>query len=135
MTLKERIVGLCRQENIPISKLEKELGFAGGYISKLDKSTPNSSKLQKIAEYFDVTLDYLMTGEKKSSHQEITLTVKDDRDIETDIDIVLKKLRSGKSGPAFYGGVEISQSDIEFFADQLEIMIKRLKKLNEEQNS
>lgn len=69
MTLKERIVKHCKLNNIPVSRLEKELGFAGGYISKLDKSMPNSSKLQKIADYFNVSLDYLMTGEDSSSHK------------------------------------------------------------------
>lgn len=132
MTLKERIVGLCKQENIPISKLEKELGFAGGYISKLDKSTPNSAKLQKIAGYFGVTLDYLMTGKEKTSHKEITLTVKDERDIAIDIDVILSKLRSGENGPASYDGEEIQQDDIDLFAGQLELMLKRLKAMNKE---
>lgn len=133
ITLKERIVGLCKQENIPISKLEKELGFAGGYISKLDKSTPNSAKLQKIAEYFGVTLDYLMTGKEKTSpYKEITLTVKDERDIAIDIDVILSKLRSGENGPASYDGEEIQQDDIDLFAGQLELMLKRLKAMNKE---
>lgn len=127
MTLKERIVGLCKRENIPISKLEKELGFAGGYISKLDKSTPNSAKLQKIAEYFGVTLDYLMTGKEKTPHKEIILVVKDERDIAIDIGIILSKLRSGENGPVFCNGEEIRQHDIDYFAGLLELMLKKLK--------
>ena len=57
MTLKERIKQLCNNNRISMNQLEKELGFAVGYISKLDKSTPNSKYIQKIADYFNVSVD------------------------------------------------------------------------------
>lgn len=44
------------------------MGFATGYLSKLDSSTPNGKKLQQIADYFNVTIEFLMTG--KNSEQE-----------------------------------------------------------------
>lgn len=66
MTLKERIKKLCKDRGISMNKLEDECGFAKGYISKLDKSTPNSDRLQTIADYFGVSLDFLMTGEEVS---------------------------------------------------------------------
>lgn len=65
MNLKERIKSLCKKHGVSMNKLEEELGFAKGYISKLDKSNPNASKLQKIADYFNVSLDYLLSGEEK----------------------------------------------------------------------
>ena len=64
MTLRERIKALCKKNGISINKLEIECGFAKGYVSKLDKSTPNSENIQKMANYFGVTVDYLMTGEE-----------------------------------------------------------------------
>jgi transcriptional regulator with XRE-family HTH domain len=60
MTLRETIKDLCKKNGISVNKLEKDLGFAKGYISKLDKHTPNSAKLQLIADYFNITLDFLM---------------------------------------------------------------------------
>lgn len=65
MTLRERIKDLCKKKGISVNKLEMDLHFGKGYVSKLDKSTPNSEKLQKIADYLGVTLDYLMSGEKE----------------------------------------------------------------------
>lgn len=62
MTLRERIKDLCKKNGISINKLEKECGFGTGYVSKLDKSTPNSENIQKIADFFRVTVDYLLTG-------------------------------------------------------------------------
>ncbi|MDE7271555.1 MAG: helix-turn-helix domain-containing protein, partial [Lachnospiraceae bacterium] len=63
MTLKDRVKELCEKNGVSMNKLESDCGFGRGYISKLEKSTPNSQKLQKIADYFDISLDYLMTGD------------------------------------------------------------------------
>ena len=75
MTLKERIKQLCKNNKISMNQLEKELGFAVGYISKLDKSTPNSKYIQRIADYFNVSVDYLMIG--KESEFTIEMAEKD----------------------------------------------------------
>lgn len=66
MDIKERIKELCKKNGISMNALEKELGLGIGYISKLGKSTPNAKYLQKIAERFNVTTDYIMTGIEKS---------------------------------------------------------------------
>lgn len=62
MDLKERIQLLCKQNKVSMNKLETDLEFGKGYISKLGKSTPNVTKLKKIANYFGVTMDYLIAG-------------------------------------------------------------------------
>ena len=64
MDIKERIKELCKKNGISMNALEKELGLGIGYISKLGKSTPNAKYLQKIADRFSVTTDYIMTGEE-----------------------------------------------------------------------
>lgn len=65
MTLYERIESLRKSKGISQGDLEKELNFSNGSISKWKKGTPKPERLQKIAEYFGVTMDYLMTGEEK----------------------------------------------------------------------
>lgn len=64
MSLKDKIKDLCKKNNVNMSTVEESLGFASGYLSKLDKSTPNTKRMQKIADYFGVTVDYLMTGKE-----------------------------------------------------------------------
>ena len=54
MDLKDRIVDLCKKKGIPVCKLEEDLKFGGGYIAKLNKSTPNTEKINQIANYFSV---------------------------------------------------------------------------------
>ena len=64
MNLKERIKTLCKENGITVNKLEKTLGFGTGYIAKLDNSVPNTAKIQLIADFFHVSLDFLMNGSK-----------------------------------------------------------------------
>jgi SOS-response transcriptional repressors (RecA-mediated autopeptidases) len=60
----ERVKLICKERKIPISKLEKDLGFANGYIGQLKKGSFPDDRLSAIADYFGVTVDYLMTGEE-----------------------------------------------------------------------
>ncbi len=64
MTIKDRIKDLCVKNGITVNKLETSLGFGTGYISKLDKSTPNTKKIQLISDFFNVSVDYIMTGKE-----------------------------------------------------------------------
>ena len=53
---------ICKERGIPISKLERDCGFSNGYIRKLKEGKFPSDRLSKIANYLDVTVNYLMTG-------------------------------------------------------------------------
>lgn len=62
MNVKDRIRTLAKSKGMSLPNLEAELGFGNGTIVKWDKSAPNVNKLIKVAEYLDVSLDYLVTG-------------------------------------------------------------------------
>ena len=66
MTMYERMEGLRKKKGVSHATLEKDLGFSNGSYSKWKNSTPNPERLQKLADYFGVSLEYLMNGEKKS---------------------------------------------------------------------
>lgn len=81
MTIYERIESLRNSKNISQGKLEKELGFSNGSISKWKNSMPKPDRLQKIADYFGVSMEYLMIGETLQESKKPTLTAKDEKDI------------------------------------------------------
>ena len=56
----ERIESVRKKHKISQGKLERELGFSNGSISKWKTSMPNSKRLQKLADYFNVSTDYLL---------------------------------------------------------------------------
>lgn len=63
--IKDRIKELAKARNMGLPALEKELGFGNGTILKWDRSDPAANKLKMVADYFNVTVDYLLTGEEK----------------------------------------------------------------------
>lgn len=60
MTIKDRIRGLCREKGMSLPLLEAALGFGNGTITKWDKSAPSTDKLSRVADYFNVSVDYLL---------------------------------------------------------------------------
>lgn len=64
MTLRDRIRELANKRNMSLPVLEAELGFGNGTIVKWDKASPNSEKLTKVADYFHVSVDYLLGREE-----------------------------------------------------------------------
>ncbi len=60
----DRVKTICKERKIPISKLERDLGYANGYIGQLRKGVFPANRLSEIATYLSVSTDYLMTGEE-----------------------------------------------------------------------
>ena len=56
----KKIEALCKERNIAVSKLEKECGFGNATITRWDKSFPRTDNLKKVAEYFDVPIEYFL---------------------------------------------------------------------------
>lgn len=60
----DRVKAICKERKIPISKLERDLGYANGYIGQLRKGVFPSDRLMEIAEYLSVSHTYILTGEE-----------------------------------------------------------------------
>lgn len=63
----ETIKMLCKNNGITVTGLEKELGFARGSLCKIDTNKPSMAKVEKIANYFNMSVEYLITGEEKDN--------------------------------------------------------------------
>jgi transcriptional regulator with XRE-family HTH domain len=60
MTLVEKIKSLCLSTGDTLASLEKKLGFGNATIRKWDKAVPSGDRLTKVAEYFNISVDYLL---------------------------------------------------------------------------
>ena len=67
MNFYSRIENLRKSKGISQGALEKELGFSNGSVSKWKNSMPTPERLKKLADFFQVSVDYLVTGEMDSS--------------------------------------------------------------------
>ena len=59
-SLFEKIKELCKKRGISLNKLEEDLGFSRNTIYSMKNKKPNAERLQKIADYFNVSTDYLL---------------------------------------------------------------------------
>lgn len=67
MSVYQRIKDLANERHISISELERTLNFSNGIISKWNKNMPNTKQLIPIANFFDVSTDYLLGRTKERS--------------------------------------------------------------------
>ena len=60
---------LCKERGVTAYRVSEATGIKTSSLSgwKAGKFTPKQEKLKKIAEYFGVSIEYLMTGEEKES--------------------------------------------------------------------
>lgn len=63
----EKVKSICKERKIPISRLEKDLGYGNGYIGQLKKGVFPDDRLVEIANYLSVPTSFL-TGEEQKEN-------------------------------------------------------------------
>lgn len=123
MTIYERIESLRKSQGLSQGKLEKQLGFSNGSISKWKNSTPKVERLQKLADFFGVSVEYLMTGKEDEKKE------KDNTgDLKQKFEELKELLESGKMQPLRYDGQPIDDNTKELLLKQVEISMAMMKK-------
>lgn len=125
---------LLQKYGVTSYKVSKETGVTQTSLSnwKSGRNTPSTKTLQKIADYFGVSVDYLMTGKEDPKEKSKKLTARDERDIAKDLESIMSKLSNQEDGPASFEGTDIPEADQELFAGQIELMLRRLKAINKD---
>lgn len=123
---------LLQKYDVTPYKVAKEAGVTQTALSnwKLGKSTPTTQTLQKIADYFGVTIDYLMTGKEELEKKETTLTPKDTRDIEKILDSTREQLLTQEG--LMFDGDPATPEAIESILSAMQIGMEMAKKKNKE---
>ena len=127
MTLKDRVKALAQERGISLPVLESELGFGNSTIVKWDKSTPNADKLNAVAKFFNVSMDYLLNGDTEKSQE---LTARDERDITKILEQTKEQLLSQEG--LMLDGDPASPEAIESILAAMQIGMEMAKKKNKE---
>lgn len=69
----ERVKQLAEKKKISIVELEEKLGFSRNSLYSWKRNKPSVEKLQKVADYFHVSTDYLL-GRESQGCQNIDIT-------------------------------------------------------------
>lgn len=70
MTLFERIKNLSERKDKNVKEVAMELGFSENLFYKWKNSDPKGVDLEKVADYFDVSVDYLLGRNDKLQNEE-----------------------------------------------------------------
>lgn len=108
----EKIKELADKKGISINRLEEQLGFSRNTIYNMKTKKPNAERVAAIADYFNVSTDYLLGRTDnpriaKNNDNSVTIDLKKDAE-ET----------------FFFDGHELNDEDIDLITSILETRIK-----------
>ena len=67
MSVKEKVLALCSERGIKPGTLEKKTGISNATIRRwTDETTSTGETLIKLADFFEVSVDYLLGREEKT---------------------------------------------------------------------
>ncbi|PFJ19599.1 transcriptional regulator [Bacillus cereus] len=89
MTLFEKVKKLASNQGLSIAELERQLGFSPNTLYKLKTQKPSIDRIETIAQYFNVSTDYLL-GRTEKKYWE--LTKKDEKDIQKKLEELIEDM-------------------------------------------
>lgn len=121
---------LLQKNGISAYKVSKEAGVTQTALSnwKNGRNTPSAQTLQKIADYFGVSIDYLMTG-KELKDKEPKLKPRDEKDIKNILENTEQLL---EQDGLMFDGQPASQEAIGSILSAMQIGMEMAKKKNKE---
>ena len=126
----ERIRDTAKTKGYSVNRLEQELGFARSSISKFNRNTPSAEKIQQIADFLNVSVDYLLNGKEVTEPKEQSLTAKDEKDIEKILKQTEERLLSQEG--LMFDGKPASQDSINSIISAMRVGMEMAKAKNKE---
>lgn len=118
MTVLDRVKLLSNEKKITIAELERKLDFGQGSIRKWDKQSPSAERLNKVADFFDVSTDYLLGRTEKRRYYD--LTAKDEKGIQKRLEEMIEDLSST-------GALSFSKDTSEIDRETRELLLASLE--------
>lgn len=119
---------ICKERKMPISQLEKECGFANGYLNPKKMSKISYDRAVMIASVLGITAEEILNGPENKKAP--VLTKKDERDISKDLEAIMSDLEH--SGDLMFDGDPMSAEARESMRNAIELGLKAVKLLNKE---
>lgn len=122
-------VNLCNKANKSPSAVAVEMGFQKSVVTRWKKNnaTPTDANLAKIANYFNVSIDYLKGNEQEKKP---TLKEKDERDIARDLEAIVSDLDKG--GALMFDGDPMTDEAKESIKAAMKLGLQAAKQKNKE---
>ena len=108
----DRIKELAEKQGLSINLLEEKLGYSRNTIYNLKNSKPSTERISEIADYFNVSTDYLLG---RTDNPKIAT----DGDASAPLD-----LRDIAAQSMLFDGKPLTEEDIDFITAVLEAHLK-----------
>ena len=108
----DRIKELAKKQGLSINLLEEKLGYSRNTIYNLKNSKPSTERISEIADYFNVSTDYLL-GRTENPN------IATDGDASAPLD-----LRDIAAQSMLFDGKPLTEEDIDFITAVLEAHLK-----------
>ena len=111
----EKIKSLAKKQGISLNTLEDRVGLGKNYIYSLkNKKTPSAEHISKIADYFNVSTDYLLGRTDNPAIAKETVTTADGRIVD------LSNLRERV---VLFDGKPLSDDDVDKIAQIIKLSL------------
>lgn len=110
----DRIKELADNQKISLNILEEKLGYSTNYLYSLKKGNPKSDRLQEIADYFNVSTDYLLGRTDNPNVASEIFTTSDGRTVD------LSNLRERV---VLFDGKPLSDEDVDKIAQIIKLSL------------
>ena len=111
----EKIKELAKKRGKALGQVEEDLGYGRNTLYKIKNSTPNAERIAEIANYFNVSTDYLLGRTDNPVIAGDTVT-------KTEID-----LKKDAAESFFYDGHELNDEDLDLISSLLEARMRNRK--------
>lgn len=110
----DRIKELAKKQGLSINSLEEKLGYSRNTIYNLKNSKPSTERISEIADYFNVSTDYLL------GRTDNPVIAGDKAKAEID-------LKKDAAESFFYDGHELNDEDLDLISSLLEARMRNRK--------
>lgn len=117
MSIYQRIKDVASEKNITVKDIEKALNFSNGSLRKWVNNA-NSERLIQVANYLDVSTDYLLGRTEKKHYYD--LTKKDEKDVGVQVERILNDM----TGDVSFYGEPMTKEDKEKLRSSLEVAVR-----------
>ncbi len=125
----DRVKKLSEERGESLKTVARKLEFSENAFYKWKKQSPKSEALQKVADYFDVSTDYLLGRTDKKRYYD--LTEKDEKDIQKELEKMINSMNSNSGFAAFDGSTmdDLDEEDKELLIASLEQSLRIAKRI------
>ena len=111
----EKIKELAKKRGKSLGQVEEDLGYGRNTLYKIKNSTPNAERIAEVANYFNVSTDYLLGRTDNPVIAKDTVT-------KTEID-----LKKDAAESFFFDGHELNDEDLDLISSLLEARMRNRK--------